>query len=131
MVTPPPQTHPLSQARWWSCYESGSFWSSRLNRPHDSGKRPPLTRSNWFHRLQARKEGSGEEKEGERGGDTAGSERQINGWRRERGAEEGTGTRDQGEAARSTQSELDGGGGGVEGEYQVDRKDRKETWQER
>ncbi len=53
-----------------------------------------------------RKEGSREEEEGERGGKgrvTAGSKRQINGRRGGRGIEEGTGRRDQAEAARSAE----------------------------
>lgn len=76
-----------------------------------------------------RKEGNREEKEGERGGGvTAGSERQINGRRRERGTEEGTGRRDQGEAAWRAHSELGRGDAEeIEDEYQVDGKDRKET----
>lgn len=125
------QTHPLSQARWWSRYESRSFWSSRLNRPHDSGKRPPLTRSNWFHRLQSTEERGEQGRKGgrERGeGVTAGSERQINGRRRERGTEEGTGRRDQGEATWRAHSEPGRGDAEeIEDEYQVDGKDRKET----
>lgn len=69
-----------------------SFWSSRLNRPHDRGKRPRLTRSNWFHRLQTTEERGEQGRRGGGGGGgegrvTAGSERQINGRRRERKGE--------------------------------------------
>lgn len=62
------------------------------------------------------------------GGVTAGSERQINGRRRERGTEEGTGRRDQGEAAWRAHSKPGRGDTEeIEDEYQVDGKDRKET----
>lgn len=65
-----PETHPPRQARWWSRYEERSLWSGKLNRPHDRGKRPPLTRSNWFHRLQTgeQRQGPPEKRMGQRSG---------------------------------------------------------------